>query len=117
MNIKKILADITTSKAIAKGTQTIIKLGGESIKCDVILEGEKERAKIEVTIVECVDNNVFRRINNIYDIPYVPDHPLIISDVITRYEEYLVDYVVEYVDSNNKPVVWEEKEQKPIHSK
>ena len=116
MDIRRIVAELIASKAIAKGTKTMIKLGGDKVSCTVFSDGEKIWYEVNVDIIDYIDKNVYRKTHNVYHLPYevIPSTELSARAAIDMYQEYLVDSSVEYVDSNNKRVEWQEHKQNSI---
>lgn len=110
MDIKKIVNELIVSRYITKGMKTIIKLGGEGIRYTTISDGEIIWYELSVDIIDYVDRNVYRKTHNIYNLPYGNEPSVGISarNAVDMYQEYLIDSVVEYVDSNNKKIEWQE---------
>ena len=110
MDIKKLVAQLIAARAITKGSKTMVKLGGESVNYTAISDGEKIWYEAKVKIIDYVDKNVYRKTNNTYNLPYglEPAEGLSARDIADMYKEYLTESHVEYVDSNNKVVEWQE---------
>lgn len=109
--MKKALTELMIAKAYVKGVKTTIKLGGESVNFQIIGNGESFHCEIIVEAIEYIENNIYKKIHNVYSLPneVIPRGELTPKLAMELYDEYLTSSFVYYVDSKGKPVNYIEK--------
>ncbi len=110
MDIKKDLnrlrASLIAANAIRRGTRTMIRLGGESMKVTYnsdMSNPNNDSYTVTVSRIEFVSSNLYKKKFYVYEIPasLVKSGSFNMYDMETVYGQYLVQYTETYVDKKN----------------